>query len=259
VTSVPDGQTGVELATVTVAGPPSTLFHSDDPHEIVTHAAQTAHALAEVIKKQKLDVSIQGRRYVKVEGWTLLGTMLGVFPVCTWTHQLENGWEARVEARTLAGAVVGSAEAMCLRSERSWMSRDDYALRSMAQTRATSKALRQPLGFVMAMGGYEATPFEEMPPVEAEVVEVRAPSQGIPSPAASPSAGGNDEPMASQPQIKNIFRLLSKLEQEGIATRDRLLEAVGEQYGAEPNHLTKAQASELITRLKARAGESNGQ
>jgi hypothetical protein len=65
--------------------------------------------------------------------------------------------------------------------------------------------------------------------------------------------------MASQPQIKNIFRLLSKLEQEGIATRERLLEAVGEQYGAEPNHLTKAQASELITRLKARAGESNGQ
>jgi hypothetical protein len=110
----------------------------------------------------------------------------------------------------------------------------------------------------MAMGGYEATPFEEMPPVEAEVVEVRAPSPP-PIAATPPSAGGNDEPMASQPQIKNIFRLLSKLEQEGVATRERLLEAVGEQYGAEPNHLTKAQASELITRLKARAGESNGQ
>ena len=41
--------------------------------------------------------------------------------------------------------------------------RDDYALRSMAQTRATSKALRQPLGFVMSLAGFDPTPAEEMP------------------------------------------------------------------------------------------------
>jgi hypothetical protein len=249
---------GVELVHV-VSSPPSTLFRSTDPTEIVAVAAQTAQALAEVIKKQKLDVSIQGRRYVRVEGWTLLGSLVGVFPICTWTRQLENGWEARVEARTLAGAVVGAAEAMCLRSERNWGDRDEHALRSMAQTRATSKALRQPLGFIVSMAGFEATPAEEMPPVEAEVVEVRAPSQGIPSPAAPTSAGGNDEPPASQAQIKNVYRLLTALERQGVATRERLLEAVGEQYGVEPNHLSKQQASELISRLKLRAGESNGQ
>jgi hypothetical protein len=246
---------GVELVPAVVAAPPATLFRTADPYEIVANAAQTAQALAEVIKKQKLDVSIQGRRYVKVEGWTLLGTMLGVFPVCTWTRQLENGWEARVEARTLVGAVVGSAEAMCVRSERSWASRDDYALRSMAQTRATSKALRQPLGFVMAMGGYEATPFEEMPPVEAEVVEVRAPSQGIPSPAAPPSARG-DEPLASDAQVKNAHRLLRKLEESGVASREALVRAIGVEYGTESvKDLSKANASDLISRLKTRAGE----
>jgi hypothetical protein len=74
-----------------------------------------------------------------------------------------DGWEARVEARTLAGQVVGAAEAECLRTEKTWSSRDDYALRSMAQTRAVSKALRGPLGFVVTLAGYEATPAEEMP------------------------------------------------------------------------------------------------
>jgi hypothetical protein len=89
--------------------------------------------------------------------------MLGVFPVLAWTHKLDDGWEARVEAKTRDGAVVGAAESECLRSERKWANREDYAVRSMAATRATSKALRQPLGFVMTLAGFEATPAEEIP------------------------------------------------------------------------------------------------
>ena len=145
------------------AQPPATLFHTDDPVEVIEKATKTATALANVIKQQKLATSIQGRDHVRVEGWTLLGSMLGVFPVVAWTHKLENGWEARVEARTKDGSVVGAAEAECLRTENTWKNRDDYALRSMAQTRATSKALRGPLGFVMTLAGFDATPAEEMP------------------------------------------------------------------------------------------------
>jgi hypothetical protein len=89
--------------------------------------------------------------------------MLGVFPETEWTRQIEGGWEARVVAKTLNGQVVGAAEAMCTHSENTWRNRDEYALRSMAQTRAVSKALRLPLGFVMQLAGYEATPAEEMP------------------------------------------------------------------------------------------------
>jgi hypothetical protein len=145
------------------AQPPATLFHTDDPVEVIAKATATATALANVVKQQKLATSIQGRDHVRVEGWTLLGSMLGVFPVVAWTHKLENGWEARVEARTKDGSVVGAAEAECLRTENTWKNRDDYALRSMAQTRATSKALRGPLGFVMTLAGFDATPAEEMP------------------------------------------------------------------------------------------------
>jgi hypothetical protein len=167
-----DMETG-ELVPYQPSQPPSTLFGTDDPLEVVNRATRVADSLAAVIRKQNLTVAIQGRDHVRVEGWTLLGTMLGVYPVCTWTRKLEEGgWEARVEARTRDGSVVGAAEAQCDRSEKTWAKRDDYALRSMAQTRATSKAMRQPLGFVMSMAGFEATPAEEMPtnghaPVEA--------------------------------------------------------------------------------------------
>jgi hypothetical protein len=44
--------------------------------------------------------------------------------------------------------------------------RDDFALMAMAQTRATSRALRNPLGFVVKMAGYETAGAEEMPPPE---------------------------------------------------------------------------------------------
>jgi hypothetical protein len=140
-----------------------TLFGTDDPVAMIEAATRSAEALAGVLEKQKLFKDIKGKRHVLVEGWTLLGSMLGVFPVCVWTHKLEDGWEARVEARTRNGDVVGAAEAECLRSESMWKNRDDYALRSMAQTRATSKALRQPLGFVVELAGFNATPAEEMP------------------------------------------------------------------------------------------------
>lgn len=142
-----------------------TLFRTDEPVAIVERATAVANALAPVIRNQHLYADIQGREHVTVEGWTLLGSMLGVFPVPVWTRPLPDGrgWEARVEARTRAGETVGGAEAMCTRDERQWQSRDDYALRSMAQTRATSKALRLPLGFVMVLSGFDASPAEEVP------------------------------------------------------------------------------------------------
>ena len=145
---------------------PLNLFGVSEPEQVIEKASSVATALAQVIRKQKLASNISGREHVRVEGWTLLGSMLGVFAVCEWTRKTEDGWEARVVARTRDGAVVGAAEAECLRSEKTWKTRDDYALRSMAQTRATSKALRQPLGFVMTLAGFDATPAEEMPRAE---------------------------------------------------------------------------------------------
>ncbi len=154
-----------------------TLFGTDDPAGVIEKATSVANALASVIRSQNLATMIQGREHVRVEGWCLLGSMLGVFPVTVWTRQVgeDQGWEARVEVVTKDGSVVGAAESECLRSERTWKSRESYALRSMAATRATSKALRGPLGFVMTLAGFEATPEAEMPGV-GDRVEAKEPA-----------------------------------------------------------------------------------
>jgi hypothetical protein len=141
---------------------PSGLFGASEPVAVIAKATSVANALKGVIVSQGLVSKISGKEYPRCEAWTLLGTMLGVFPVTVWTKQVEDGWEARVEARTKDGSVIGAAEAQCLSSEKNWANRDDFALRSMAQTRATAKCLRMPLGFVMTLAGFEATPAEEM-------------------------------------------------------------------------------------------------
>ncbi|MEJ7783152.1 MAG: hypothetical protein WKF96_00015 [Solirubrobacteraceae bacterium] len=71
-------------------------------------------------------------------------------------------WEAHVEILTPSRVVVGSADAMCGRGEMTWAKRDDYALRSMAETRAESRAYRRAVGWLVNIAGYSATPAEEM-------------------------------------------------------------------------------------------------
>jgi hypothetical protein len=159
--------------------PSTQLAPLEDPKGFVAGYTAMADELNEIIRTKNLSARIGQSNHVLVEGWCLLGAMLGVFPQTVWTRPVMEGdekvgWEARVEARTRDGALVGAAEAECLRSERTWKSRDDYALRSMAQTRATSKALRQPLGFVVSLAGYNPTPAEEMqsdePPPVSEFI-----------------------------------------------------------------------------------------
>jgi len=157
----------VPSSTEEITPPTTTLFGTDDPAAFIARATAAATALKQIVDDKKLYADINGRQFPTVEAWTLIGSMVGVYPVVVWTRELvENGvgigWEARVEARTRAGEIVGAAEAECRRSERSWRTRDSYALRSMAQTRAVSKALRGPLDFILKMGGYATTPAEEM-------------------------------------------------------------------------------------------------
>lgn len=162
---------------------PANLFQTNDPGEHIRRATAVADELKDVIAKRKLFNTIRGKAHVRVEGWQLLGSMLGVTAVCVGTEEVENGYKATVEARRVFdGQVIGRADALCTRTERSgpWKSADDYALISMAQTRATSKALKGPLGFVITLAGYEATPAEEMTFAEAETVEPKKPKQPKP-------------------------------------------------------------------------------
>lgn len=165
---------------------PPALFGTDDPVEVVEHAVRVADALKGVVVAKKLISNIQGREYPLVEAWTTLAAMLRLTAVCEWSRKTPegDGWEARALVRDRSGAIIGAAEAQCTRGERTWAKRDDYALRSMAQTRATSKALRSVLGFIMVLAGYEATPEAEMPGSEPPSTTQRA--QASPPPQLTP-------------------------------------------------------------------------
>src|SRR5437773_4078738 len=150
---------------------PFTLFGTTDPLEVIERASRLATALAKIVTERKLYAVIQGRKFPTVEGWTMLGGMVGVFAHTEWTRPVTNeagqlrGYQARVSARTLSGIEVGAAEALCLRGESpQWgKTAKDYALISMAQTRATSKAMGNPLRWIFKLAGYETAGAEEMP------------------------------------------------------------------------------------------------
>lgn len=151
------------LAVAEPAPPPPAMFGTDDPVEVVAKATRVADALKAVVVSKGLVSKIQGKEYPQVEAWQTLAAMLRLSSVLEWSRRCEGGWEARVVVRDSTGRDVGAGEAQCTREERSWKNRDDFALRAMAQTRATSRALRSVLAFVMVLAGYSPTPAEEMP------------------------------------------------------------------------------------------------
>src|ERR1700693_1688062 len=102
--------------------------------EIMQRTSEIATALKEFIKKQGLVAKISGRDYIVVEGWQMLGMMLGVTPGHVTTTEIPNGWSASVQLHDRSGRVVGMGEAECLATEKTWKGRDDYARKSMAQT-----------------------------------------------------------------------------------------------------------------------------
>lgn len=141
------------------------ILRADGAASFVAAAGDLSRALADVIRQQKLYSTIQGKDFVKVEGWTTLAAMLGVTPhEVSVVEEPEGVFTATVELRRLAdGQAVGRASAECGGSdEQMWAKRPRNARRSMALTRATGKACRLAFSWIMTLAGYEATPAEEM-------------------------------------------------------------------------------------------------
>jgi hypothetical protein len=197
------------------------LFNTDDPDLVLARSVKVADLLKDVIAKKKLVLKIGQSEYIRFEGWTTLGALVGLFAQTEWTRPLaeDAGWEAAVVVKNAQGAVFGRAEAQCLRAEKNWKNRDDFALRSMSQTRAAAKAFRMPLGFIAVLGGYEATPAEEMPAPtqEADVPFEDGPAQGPDTPGDGGTSGtGRAEPPRAGPwahesDVTTFLELAAKL------------------------------------------------
>lgn len=143
------------------------------PAMMVEQVTAMANVLKDVIEKQKMFQKIGPNKYVTCEGWATLGTMLGVLPVEKEVKKIPNGYEAYINlVNKNTGVVIGGASNICTREEKTWKNRDEYAIRSMAITRATGKAYRLAFSWIVTMAGYKGTPAEEMPQQTAPAQEI---------------------------------------------------------------------------------------
>lgn len=209
------------------------------PMDVIRRASDVATELAKIVQAKKLYTTIQGRKFVQVEGWSTLGAMVGVLPreVPGSIIRYEDGsYEATVELiRTSDGAVIGRASALCGVDEKdrsgksTWGSRPEYARRSMAVTRATGKAYRLGFSWIMTLAGYEPTPAEEMPEDLPPQPKTPAPTQKPPAPSAPPEpepeiTASPDTPAAVQAAMNYTTKSGKRLGTMGVSELNNLLD-----------------------------------
>lgn len=147
--------------------------------------AEFAKTLKTFIVEKELYVPIQEKNYVLVEGWQFAGVSMGILPVVSTVTNIPTEGEAKFKQKQKKGGyveiinpifkyeavvelinfstgdVVGRGVAICTNQEYKKRTFDEFAIASMAQTRATGKAYRLLLSWIMKMADFETTPYEE--------------------------------------------------------------------------------------------------
>jgi hypothetical protein len=145
---------------------PPLLIMEGDPEAQLEYAQKAADALMKRVEKKPRKIIMGGKQYLEFGDWQTVARFFGATAGTDWSRPVErDGKVIGYEARSVVhqhGNIISQAEAMCLRTERNWARRDEFAIRSMAQTRASAKALRNAFGWVVELAGYASTPAEEM-------------------------------------------------------------------------------------------------
>ena len=134
------------------------------PTDNYTVATNVAHLCKAIVTATAQN--IQGRKYVKVEGWQAIATAHGCCASARDVESVEGGLRCIGEVRRVdTGAVICTAEGFVGDDEQTWAKRPVYARRAMCQTRAISRACRSAFAHVVVMmnAGLETTPAEEVP------------------------------------------------------------------------------------------------
>lgn len=129
--------------------------------------AKVSKDIQQHVKKNKLTSNIKGKNYPHVEAWQFAGALFGIFPNVAELTDLSTDAEKKYRSRVVlvdvhTGRELGSGVGVCSNKENSKRNFDEYAIASMAQTRATGKAFRIMFGWLMKAAGFEGTPAEEM-------------------------------------------------------------------------------------------------
>jgi hypothetical protein len=136
----------------------------------ISRSDETLHLatdLAKFIKENKLTTTVQGKEFVNVEGWQYAGSRLGIVPIVDHVINVSTEQEIKYQAKVTlfdmkSGHTVGAGFAICSNKEQGKKFYQEFAIMSMAQTRAIGKAYRNILAWIIRAAGYEPTPAEEM-------------------------------------------------------------------------------------------------
>lgn len=194
-------------------------------------ATDVASVCKEIVLKTAIQIG--DRRYVKVEGWTSIavahGCIASVKPGSVREFLRDGkvvGFEAIGQVRRQTdGVVLSEAEGYVGDDEETWFGshgvlvkrwsktkgreveyiipkRADYAIRSMAQTRAVSKVCRNAFSHVVVLmdAGLSTTPYEEMADPNDEQVDIESRGEGV----KQPPAGGTQKAPESKGTEKNV-------------------------------------------------------
>lgn len=145
------------------------------PLTLFTRATDVAGVCGEIVKRTAR--TIQGRKFVQVEGWQSIAAAYGCIASSTHVEKVDGGMRAIGELRRASdGVLLGTAEGFVGEDEPTWYGgelrgkalpkRAEYAIRAMAQTRAISRVCRSAFAFVVVLidNKLATTPAEEMDP-----------------------------------------------------------------------------------------------
>ncbi len=135
------------------------------PKDMVNQGKVALKELVAIVKNRPDKLVVGGKQYLFYPDWQLLGAFFSITASVISTEELTKeipsetgkftlkeviGFKARAVALK-DGVEVSAAEAECLFEEKNWTGKMRFTLRSMAQTRACAKALRNCLGWVVKL------------------------------------------------------------------------------------------------------------
>lgn len=145
----------------------------------IQQAKDIASELVSIMEERKLYKIIKNKKgeekkWPYVQAWTTMGAMLGVTAIEKYSNTTDSGIESFVELRRINdGVIVGGASGFCSNQEEYKTGHDTYSLRSMATTRATSKAFRLSFEWILALTDFQIIKEPDEEP------QIEKPDQGI--------------------------------------------------------------------------------
>lgn len=198
-----------ELAPIDIEAQSQSLVRLDEnPAHLMRRATDVAGVSRDIVMKTAM--TIQGRKYVRVEGWQAIAVAHGCVASSRDVERVDSGFRAIGEVKRMSdGMVLATAEGFVGDDEtNTWGKRPEYARRAMAQTRAISRACRSAFAHVVVLidAQLSTTPAEEVPSDGFDEKPATAKPKDAPKANVAPktapvepvkAATGKDEPWRS--------------------------------------------------------------